>query len=108
MMKIIMKYNSIKEIEIGAHNDTQQQNNTHPKKKQSYRLWSGAADQWIMLHGTFIHIMIWMILNYTTEMYTWKQEGNTNSVKSSNTPAWPHQLLVCMSLRKSLFWLLIL
>ena len=27
-----------------------------------------------------------------------------DSIKSSNTPAWPYQLLVCMSLRKSIFW----
>ena len=26
-----------------------------------------------------------------------------HSIKSSNTPAWPYQLLVCMSLRKSIF-----
>ena len=30
----------------GTHNDTQSQNNAHPKKKkQSYRLWWGASDQ---------------------------------------------------------------
>ena len=34
--------------------------------------------------------------------YTWNQIGTNNSIKSSNTPAWSHQLLVCMSLRKSL------
>ena len=27
-------------------------------KKQSYRLWWGAADHWTMSHGTYIHIMI--------------------------------------------------
>ena len=31
MMKIMTKYNSIKEIVTGAHNDTQHQNNAHPK-----------------------------------------------------------------------------
>ena len=56
MMKIMMKYNSIKEIATEAHNDTQQQNNAHPK--QSYRLWWGAADQCTMSHGTYIQIMI--------------------------------------------------
>ena len=35
--------------------------------------------------------------------YTWNQTGNNNTIKSSNTPARPHQLLLCMSLRKSLF-----
>ena len=37
--------------------------------------------------------------------YTWNQTGN-NSIKSSNTQAWPHQLLIFMFLRKSLFLLL--
>ena len=41
------------------------------------------------------------MLNYTIEMYIWNETGNNNSITSSNTPAWPHQLLVCMSLRKS-------
>ena len=31
MMKIMMKKNSIKEIVAGAPNDTQLQNNAHPK-----------------------------------------------------------------------------
>ena len=31
MMKIMMKYNSIKEIVPGAPNDIQRQNNAHPK-----------------------------------------------------------------------------
>ena len=31
MMKIMMKYNSIREIVTGAPNDTEHQNNTHPK-----------------------------------------------------------------------------
>ena len=30
-MKIMIKYNSINEIVKGAQNDTQQQNNAHPK-----------------------------------------------------------------------------
>ena len=64
--------------------------------KQSYRLWWGAADQCTMSHGTYIHIMIWGILNYTIKMYIWNQTGK-NSIISSK------QILVCMSLRKSLF-----
>ena len=31
MMKIMVKYNSIEEIVTGAPNDTQHQNNAHPK-----------------------------------------------------------------------------
>ena len=42
-MEIMMKYNSIKEIVTGAHNDTQHRNNARPEK-QSYSLWLGAAD----------------------------------------------------------------
>ena len=101
MMKIMMKYNSIKEIVTETPNDTQHQN--PPPEEKSYRPWWGAADQWTMSRGTYIHVMIERILNYTTEMYTWNQTGNNNSIKSSNTPAWLQQLLVCMSLRKSLF-----
>ena len=57
MMKIMMKLKYIKEIVTGAPNDTQHQNNAHPKN-QSYRLWWGAADQCTVSHGTYIHIMI--------------------------------------------------
>ena len=32
MMKIMMKYMSIKEIADGAYNDTQNQNSPHPRK----------------------------------------------------------------------------
>ena len=38
--------------------------------------------------------------------YIWNQTGNNNNIISYNTPSWPHQHLRCMSLRKSLFWLL--
>ena len=45
MMKILMKYNFIKEIVKGAHNDTQHQNSTHPRTSPACnRLWWGAAD----------------------------------------------------------------
>ena len=69
MMKIMMTYNSINEIVTGTPNGTQHQNSAHPKKL-SYRLWWGATDQCTRSHGTYIHIMIYIILNYTTEMYT--------------------------------------
>ena len=68
MMKIMMKYNSIKEIVKGAHNGTQYQNSAHPKK-QSCGQWWGAADQCTMSHGTLIYIMIYRNLNYTTGIY---------------------------------------
>ena len=55
-MKIMMKNSPIKEIVKGAPNDTEHQN-AHPKK-QYYRLWWGAADQCLMSHCTYIHIMI--------------------------------------------------
>ena len=43
-----------------------------------------------------------ILMNYTIETYIWKQSGKNNSIISSNTSSWPHQLLVCMSPRKSL------
>ena len=63
---------------------------------------------WPMYNVTWYlyHIMIEWMLNYKTEIYNWNQTGFNNSIKSSNKPAWPHQLLVCMSLRKRVFWLL--
>ena len=45
----------LKELIKGTHNDTEHQNNAH-QTKQSYRLWWGAADQYTMLHGTYIKI----------------------------------------------------
>ena len=75
-------------------------------KTQSCRLWWGAADQCTMPHGTYIQIMIYRLLNYTIEMRIWNQTGKNNSILPSNTPSWSYQLLKCMSLRKTLFWLL--
>ena len=54
----MMKYNFIKELVKGTHNDTQNQSNAHTPEKQSYRLWWSAADQCTMSHGAYIHIMI--------------------------------------------------
>ena len=71
-------------------------------QKQSYRLWSGADDKCKMSHGTYIHRVIYRILNYIIEIYIWNQTGNNNSVISFNTPSWPHQRLplsnTCMPL----------
>ena len=75
-------------------------------RNHSYRLCWGAADQFTMPHGTYIHAMIYGNLNYTIKMCIWNQIGNNNSIIRSNTSSWPHQLLECMSLRKSMFWLL--
>ena len=44
----------------GTHND---------KQKHSYRLLLGAADQWTLSQGTYIHIIIYRFLNYTIETY---------------------------------------
>ena len=41
------------------------------------------------------------MLNYTIEMYIRNQTGNDNSIISPTSQAWPHQLLVCMSFRKT-------
>ena len=60
-------------------------------QKQSYRLSWGAAGQCAMPHCQ------------NTELYNWnihlKLDRFNNGIDSSNTPALPHQLLVCMSLR---------
>ena len=48
-----MKSNSTKELATGAPNDTTPEQRT--PKKQSCRLWWGAADQCTMWHGTYIH-----------------------------------------------------
>ena len=53
----MMKYNSIRELVKGTHNDTQIQNISNPQK-QYHRVWWDAADQCIMSHGTYIHITI--------------------------------------------------
>ena len=38
-----------------------------------------------MHNGTYIHIMIYRMLNYTIEMYIWNQTGNYKSIISANT-----------------------
>ena len=70
---------------------------THTQK-QSYRLWFGAADQCTMAHGTNKHIMIWRMLNYTTES-TLETRQETIIVSKQPTPTGSHQPLVCMPLR---------
>ena len=51
-----MKQNAIKDLVKGTHNDTQLQNNVHPKYNRLDCDWV-AADQCTMLHGTLLHIM---------------------------------------------------
>ena len=55
-MKIMIKYNYIKEIVKGAHTDPTPEQRA--PKIQSYRLWLGAADQCTLSHGTYIQIKI--------------------------------------------------
>ena len=53
----MMKYSSIKKLVKGTYDNTQHQNNAQTKD-QSYMMWWGAADQCVVSHGTYIHIMI--------------------------------------------------
>ena len=46
MMKIMMKWNSIKEIVKWVYMMALNTRTAHNQKKQSYRLWWGAADKW--------------------------------------------------------------
>ena len=56
MMKVIMKSNYIKGIVKGAPNATQHHNNANPKTSPIDC--DGVAEQCIMSHGTYFHIMI--------------------------------------------------
>ena len=71
---------------------------THPKNSPIPVDWWGAADQCTMSHGTFIHNIIEKIPNYKIGIYFWNPPGNNNSIISSNTLSWTHQLLVCIYL----------
>ena len=68
-------------------------------KNQSDWLWlRGAADQCTMSQ---VPISIpWHREYWNIQL---KAHLKPYSIKSSNTPAWPYQLLVCMSLRKGIF-----
>ena len=57
------------------------EHSTHPK--QSYRLRWGASDQCTISHGTYIHIVIYRIMNYKMEVYNWNQAGKNNGIISS-------------------------
>ena len=50
-----------------------------------------------MSHGTPQKTMIWRLMNYTIETCNWYQAaGKNKSIVLSDTPSWPHQLLVCI------------
>ena len=70
---------------------------THTQK-QSYRLYSDG----VLLTNVQCH-MVLISIPWHGEYWTiqLKTHLKPDSIKSSNTPAWPHQRLVCMSLRKS-------
>ena len=95
MMKTMMKYNYTKEIVKGAPNDTQHQDNAHPKPVLSTVM----CCCWPMYNVTWYLYPYYDIEN--TGLYKWKyiwnQTGNNSSIKSSNTPAWPHNFwYVCL------------
>ena len=88
------------EIEPGISKRNTSWHSTPEKRthnKQTYSLWSGAAGPCTMSHGTYIHIMILMIPNYTIEICIWQARKN-NSITSCNKPSWPRKLLVCIDL----------
>ena len=70
---------------------------TQKTVRLAIRLW-GAADQCTM---TQVHISIPSNREYWNIQL--KAHLKPNIIKSSNTPAWLYQLLVCMSLTKSIF-----
>ena len=84
MMKTMMVYNSIKKIVTGSPNDTQHQNNAHPKT-------SPIDFDGVLLTNAQCHMVpIYYDIENTglyNWKYTWNQTGNNNSIKSSNTPA---------------------
>ena len=87
MMKIMMKYNFIKEIVTDASNDSQHQNNAHPKHSPI----DCDGGCWPILNVTWYpypyHDTENTKLNYTIEMYTWNQTGNNNKIITFNAPA---------------------
>ena len=44
------------------------------------------------------------ILNYTIAIYIWNQAGKHNSIMSSNTLSWTHQLLSCICLSERAYF----
>ena len=93
LMQIMLKYRFIKEMTKEAHNNSQHQNNAHPKNSP---IDCGA----VLLTNTQCHMVPLSILWYKEswtiqfDIYIWNRTGNDKSIISSNTPAWPHQRLV--------------
>ena len=77
----------------GVPDDIQHLNNTHRHVRLAIRLW-GAADQCVMSQ-------VPMSIPWHKEYWNIQLKAHLkpHSIKSSNAPAWPYQLLVCMSLR---------
>ena len=92
MMKIITKYNSIKKIVTGAPNAIQHLNNAHPNT-------SPIDCDGVLLTIAQCH-MVLISIPWHREYWTIQLKAHLkpDSIKSSNTPAWPNQLLVWMSL----------
>ena len=67
MMKIMMKQNSIQETVTGAPNDTQHQNNAHPKTSPIGYTVMGCCWPMYNVTGTHIHTMAQRTPEHTTE-----------------------------------------
>ena len=65
-----------------------------PNKRLSKQWW-----------GWWFETQSWSLWHHRNEYWNiqLKPHLKPHSITSSNTPAWPYQLLVCMSLRKSIF-----
>ena len=81
----------------GVPDDIQHKNKRTPKKnpvRLAIRLW-GAADQWTV---SLVHISTpWHREYWNIQL---KAHLKPDSIKSSNTPAWSYQLLVCTFCKK--------
>ena len=93
---ITMKYNSIKELVRGTHNDTQHQNTAHPKN--SPKDCDGVQLASAQCHTVPIFIS-WYRESRTIQFkYTFETRQEIIRKIASNTTPWPHQLLVCICL----------
>ena len=77
-----------------THNETQQQNNA--LRQNSPINYDGVQLTNEQCHMVPIFMLLLKMLNYTIRIYTWNPTGKNKSIISSNTPSWPHQLLVCI------------
>ena len=65
-------------------------------KNQSNKLYGDGVLLMYNVTGTYSISILWHREYWTIKL---KAHLKPDSIKSSNTPAWPYQLLVCMSLR---------